>query len=1780
MEELNLSIGAINMNKSRSEDYHFIVAMLKKTMCLRVFSLAIVCLFILSVIPNTTLVKDVTAQPPSTGFMLWCKEPDKDVGNAVGRYSTNFEITVKNYGSSGIVVSLSVSPQDTTHWTAFLVTNSLPVAQNSEACTELIVTAKSISPPAEGEYEQFTITGIYGGDTDEINVVATMNSYEPYLNCDESYKHVMPGYSVDYPITVTNKGQVGDTFDLDYNFPSGDPGFWTVSFKYSPGGADIPDTNGNGKPDVSLAPNADSGYFIDIVAEITATGVTDTNKYLQQQINIKAISENSGEEFEIPTYSLVSWLSMSISDDDTRNQYYAGKTGGTFHGHNANSGHLTTYVVRIFKANTGQGTITFNINNPQSWNWELYYENDGETQTPAGGVVNVESNDIPQIGDYKEVILTVNVPPAAVAGNSATITITASGSGISDSVALTTKVVSTRKVYIINVDSMDNDYMDLDKDGGSYVSGDRLTPNIQTIIDSGSRYTAAVDVLPSGTDTNHVGLITSAHAGTTGIYSVGAAYFGLDGVTDKPTFEKYTHDMIKNQNGHIQTIYNTMKTINPDYRTAVVTGKNWVGNIFEDEGVDCKAHGREHPYYLPDPEEYTLGDPAGDTDTTPRPSWTIRDIGKGLQKHFPSDLWVANSAMDIIRNEDPDFLYILLANADDCGHLNGAAWNPSETPQLINPAANEEDMLDVIYEADNQIGGVINLLNTRNTYDDSIVVVTADHSMNTVYADNVYTGHDVLDLKEFLAVNGIAEGTDYDFMLGSGGIVGLYGFNTGKENNAVSLLEAKPEVAHVLTQWDRAGTLNDFHDVGLYSDYYIGSTSPDDQEWPEIMALLDLHYQNRMYSSSIKGAMNMFNFEAAFFPPRGYALMVGSHGTHEEQHIPLVLRDPNIIRMGYTGYGTVNILDIAPTICEINGWNTLSHTYFSDHDAEGVPLWDCITTGVTTFDPKIVADSSENLHSVWWTVSEQVIYSNVLQNGPVAGVFLFNGKEPDIAINPTNDDIYIVWSKEVNSYHQIFYSMSSDGGSTWSSGTQVTSSSGDSVKPTIAIDIYGYSHLIYEDNRDGDFDIYSQDNWANEQKLTSDSVYSGEADAAIEMVDPQSNGYSIHLVWRNNNRINHQEGTINSGTGNVAWGSATNVDTTTNAVKNPAVTVDTFENIMVVWADSRNSGDWEIYARPGWFGVTTGGSTWGSERRFTNSAGESDEPDIITDEDGYSWTDAHIVWHDNRVYNSQTDYEIYYKKLSYCNNQVVNGATGTDLIQSDDDIDSKSPSITVTSTGLHIIWADDTIYVGAGNPTPLVPPTVDPVPSETPFSEITVTGYAAPGANREVRVYVNNVFRGSDPPSTTINDCGKFEVTSVSLNVGNNNIEVSERDTSTGFESERSIGQNIFRGSWGVNLDPNSQSRSGVSLGSSQTYSFTIINDGTLTNSYTLTKSGTGSITGGSLNFNLGGGASTTRQFTHSASGSYSTSITSYVTGTGTGASPIIAREAREAGALTVAVVTKPFKFEGEKRMRRALEGIERLAAEVDSLIIVPNERLKTLGSKSTTFKDLIARADDVLLQAVRGISDLIMSNGFINLDFADVKKVMEQTGTAIMGMGTASGENSAAEAAQMAINSPLLEDISIGAAKGILMNVTGSSSMSMDEIDEACNYIKEEAEDAEIFWGIVFDDEMEDEVQVTVIATGIDGNGQRGHSVPMAEFSNVVKLREADPEETAEDWTVKMDGVSLDTPTFQRQKRGADLLASENEGQARRKKKKGILERFRIGDHLEIPTFKRLGLD
>ncbi|MEJ2469897.1 MAG: cell division protein FtsZ [Desulfuromonadales bacterium] len=208
--------------------------------------------------------------------------------------------------------------------------------------------------------------------------------------------------------------------------------------------------------------------------------------------------------------------------------------------------------------------------------------------------------------------------------------------------------------------------------------------------------------------------------------------------------------------------------------------------------------------------------------------------------------------------------------------------------------------------------------------------------------------------------------------------------------------------------------------------------------------------------------------------------------------------------------------------------------------------------------------------------------------------------------------------------------------------------------------------------------------------------------------------------------------------------------------------------------------------------------------------------------------------------------------------------------------------------------------------------------------------------------------------------------------------------------------------------------------------------------------------------------------------------------GTGTGAAPVIAEVAREVGALTVAVVTKPFSFEGKQRMLKADEGVAELKQVVDSLILIPNDRLSGLAGKKMGILDAFKPADDVLRQAVQGISDLITTHGMINVDFADVKAAMSERGMAMMGIGLAEGENRAVTAAQQAISSPLLEEIDISGAKGVLVNVTGSSSMTMDDYQEVAHIIHEKVhEDANIFIGLVINEEMGEKIQVTAIATG-----------------------------------------------------------------------------------------------
>ncbi|MEA4882921.1 MAG: cell division protein FtsZ [Clostridia bacterium] len=228
--------------------------------------------------------------------------------------------------------------------------------------------------------------------------------------------------------------------------------------------------------------------------------------------------------------------------------------------------------------------------------------------------------------------------------------------------------------------------------------------------------------------------------------------------------------------------------------------------------------------------------------------------------------------------------------------------------------------------------------------------------------------------------------------------------------------------------------------------------------------------------------------------------------------------------------------------------------------------------------------------------------------------------------------------------------------------------------------------------------------------------------------------------------------------------------------------------------------------------------------------------------------------------------------------------------------------------------------------------------------------------------------------------------------------------------------------------------------------------------------------------------------------------------GTGTGAAPVIAEIAKEQGALTVGVVTKPFSFEGRRRMSQAEQGIAGLKGKVDTLIVIPNDRLLQVVERKTSIIEAFRIADDVLRQGVQGISDLIIVPGLINLDFADVRTIMTDAGSALMGIGLATGEQRAVEAARAAISSPLLES-SVEGAKGILMNITGSSSLGLFEVNEAAEIISSSADpDALVIFGAVIDEQMGDQIKVTVIATGFEG--AKTKSLPRRESSGRVEIK------------------------------------------------------------------------
>ena len=289
--------------------------------------------------------------------------------------------------------------------------------------------------------------------------------------------------------------------------------------------------------------------------------------------------------------------------------------------------------------------------------------------------------------------------------------------------------------------------------------------------------------------------------------------------------------------------------------------------------------------------------------------------------------------------------------------------------------------------------------------------------------------------------------------------------------------------------------------------------------------------------------------------------------------------------------------------------------------------------------------------------------------------------------------------------------------------------------------------------------------------------------------------------------------------------------------------------------------------------------------------------------------------------------------------------------------------------------------------------------------------------------------------------------------------------------------------------------------------------------------------------------------------------------GTGTGAAPVIAEICKDLGALTVAVVTKPFAFEGKKRAHLAEDGIENLKRVVDTAITIPNDRLRGLAPKNAKLMEMFLRADEILLHSVKGITDLIMMPGLVNLDFADVKTTMSKAGLAIMGIGIGTGENRAIEAAERAMSHPLLEDIPITGAKGVLMNITSTSDMEFEEVAEASERIHDEVgDDADIFWGTSIDDSLGDEMRVTILATGIGADPEAQRLDNALELPLRGRVRDITPND------LERGIIDYEEPTFIRQQKAV----GETSGAVYRGHQ-GLMPE---DSELDVPTFLRRKAD
>jgi predicted AlkP superfamily pyrophosphatase or phosphodiesterase len=761
----------------------------------------------------------------------------------------------------------------------------------------LTLTASNVTPPEEDTACRATITAVGSGWVERAYVGALMNSYGTSIAFEDPHQYLVPGYDVDYRFLVANDGRLPDILDLNV---SEVPENWTIKFYYQDGITPLNDTNNNGYPDTGVI---NGSQKMVLIARLKRSSPAPKGEIAKIWVTaISGIMPNQTSSTSLT--GVIPGVFFSISDENLRNNGEHPYYGRKFSGHNVNPGENTTYVIKVFNMGSDNPPpVTLNIQDesiPEGWQAFLYFKG------VASQTVIVTEEDIPEVGDHVEVLLYVTTPSSASEGDMAEIVVNRVET--SEAARFIARVTLTRKVYIINLDGMPPEYVHQE-----------LMPNLWKLVEEGSYYTNASAHLIAATAINHVGIIVSADTQTHGILTAGTAYLGWNENRSMPEWRLYEYEDIP-----VETIYTTIKRSDPNLRTGVVSGKFWIAELFYGPDTDIKAHSYEHPFYIDEPQPYWLGDP---NDPETDPTKHTRYISFAGAKGSPSDLYIVETAMEIIRNEDPDFLYVLLANPDVAGHSYGDAYDGSTE---INPKANPEAMLDVIENiTDKAVGAFMDFLKERGTYEDSIIAVTSDHSMDTmypeievVYEDQTLTGfvHRAIDVREILENEGIVMGEDYEYGTRKGYVAMLYGFkNNETVQQAKSILENYKVIFTNVTGgisvydenpiWavlDRE-TMPEYR---LYNELVISGAT--DREWPELIVLINEHYGGG----------------------------IGAHGSHSTLPVTLVLHGPNI-KKGYVNNVSVRTLDIVPTISRLNGWIYPDGHYFLDHEEEGTVL-DCI----------------------------------------------------------------------------------------------------------------------------------------------------------------------------------------------------------------------------------------------------------------------------------------------------------------------------------------------------------------------------------------------------------------------------------------------------------------------------------------------------------------------------------------------------------------------------------------------------------------------------------------------------------------------------------------------------------------------------------------------------------------------------------------------------------------------------------------------------------------------